>query len=550
MTTLYEQWLAQIAAQEHVILNVCIIGLVYVLLVWRFDGIRRWSLWLGVILFWATLVGLMTVHPPAAPPDPGISLESNLWYDEAFTWSVSRLPFDRMMQAIAGDVHPPLWYVIEWVTIRVMGGSEMALRLPAYLFGWVGLWLTYRLGLALGYARSISLWAAFALLVAPAWRYYSLEARMYTLLACAVLTAVLGLATERRWLMALGMIAALYTHNLGVVYVAVIAGLALGSEALLRAWHMMRGDTPPPDQRLARHYFVTTLAWLALVGLAWTPWLVVLLRQIGDVAGGFWIPDYGLGGYLMAAYRMSLGMGIPVFLELHGLAAIVGLGALSLWWAWRDHRAIIPAVLLLIPAALLALISEIWRPIYLYRALLPSLPFLALLAAAALVGLGRKHRRPILAVLMSLLVLCLVWQRKEGVSGVEVANVIGDRYRTTDTIYHANLSSYILCSYYLPEGDGYQHIVWPDAGNLSQALSLETQRAMGIHRAEAAEALFQDGARLWIVWIENPMTTVEERAALEDALAQGANVEQVAVLEGKLITRRIYLAQARETTPQ
>ncbi len=539
LTPLYRRWMLQIAAQEHVSLSVCVMAALYVLWVWYFADVRRWMLWLGVTLFWATLAGLLIVNPPPALPLAGLSLKSWLWYDEAFTWSVSRLPFDRMMQAVAGDVHPPLWYLIEWVTIRLLGGSEMALRLPAYLFGALGLWLTYRLGLALGYARSTSLWSVLILLLAPAWRYYSMEARMYTLLACAVLAATLGLATGRLWLMALGMIVALYTHNLGAVYVAVVAALALGSDILLRAWRAMRGDALPRDHCPATSRFVTTLGWLALVGLAWMPWLAVLLRQVGDVADGFWIPDRALGGYLLAVYRMTVGMGIPPFLEIHGLLAMVGLVALSLWWAWRDHRAIIPTVLLIVPGAALALAAELWRPIYLYRALLPSLPFLALLVAAALVGLGKRYRRPILAVLIPLVALCLVWQSKEGVSEV---NVIAAQYQEGDMIYHANLSSYILLSYYLPESDGYQHIVWPDAGDLSQALSLETQRAMGIHRAEAAEALRQDGSRLWVVWIENPTTTVEERAALEAALAQGANVEQVAVLDqGELITRRVYL---------
>ena len=36
-----------------------------------------------------------------------------LWYDENFTLILARLPFEGMIQATAGDVHPPLWYVLE-----------------------------------------------------------------------------------------------------------------------------------------------------------------------------------------------------------------------------------------------------------------------------------------------------------------------------------------------------------------------------------------------------------------------------------------------------
>src|SRR4030042_3827073 len=60
-------------------------------------------------------------------------LES-LWYDESFTAWLAVLPLDRAMLATAGDVHPPLWYLIEWLTVRALGNSEWALRFPAGVF--------------------------------------------------------------------------------------------------------------------------------------------------------------------------------------------------------------------------------------------------------------------------------------------------------------------------------------------------------------------------------------------------------------------------------
>jgi len=38
-------------------------------------------------------------------------LPEPLWYDEAFSAAVARLPVDRMIAATAGDVHPPGYYV-------------------------------------------------------------------------------------------------------------------------------------------------------------------------------------------------------------------------------------------------------------------------------------------------------------------------------------------------------------------------------------------------------------------------------------------------------
>ena len=73
-----------------------------------------------------------------------LGLINNLfWYDEVFTLAVAGLPLGRMFMALAGDVHPPLFYLIEWFNIRLFGPG--ALRLPAFLFGlgawrWPGRW--------------------------------------------------------------------------------------------------------------------------------------------------------------------------------------------------------------------------------------------------------------------------------------------------------------------------------------------------------------------------------------------------------------------------
>src|SRR3990172_8957004 len=57
----------------------------------------------------------------------------SLWYDEAFSAHLAALPLPRLIAATAGDVHPPLWYIIEWLMVHTLGASEFSLRLPAAL---------------------------------------------------------------------------------------------------------------------------------------------------------------------------------------------------------------------------------------------------------------------------------------------------------------------------------------------------------------------------------------------------------------------------------
>lgn len=528
LTGMYWQWIEQLRTQERIAVLLTGAALLVILTVLTAERRHRvWMLPLAAAGFGLLLVIVMAYGVYQSDVSyrmlGGLPITQPFWYDEAFTYSVSRLGWGQMMGAIAGDVHPPAWYAVEWVAIRLLGDSVLALRLPALAFGLIGLFLVYRLALALGYDERVARWSVVLLVGLPGYRYYAQEARMYSLLACGVLLAALGLVSRRNWLMAMGCVITLYTHNLGAFYVAVVAGLAL--------WYACRGDGAQPGHVKIWGGGVTTLSWLGIVGLAWLPWLVgVLFGQVGDVSDGFWLPGMGPGGYLIRFYRVIGLMGIPDALQFHGALSTIGLLALAIWQAWRQrtprprpdqwsacpHAAVTLAI---VPALALALVSEIWRPIYLHRALLPSLPFVAILATAALCRMGRQYRRVILAALVPVLVLGLIFQSKEGLGGAKMASDIAEHYQAGDTIYHANLASYILLSFYLPEPD-YRHAVWPDAGNLSQALSLETQRAMGIPRQSVREVLEQS-ERILVLWIANPMTTQQEISHLNDTMQMG-----------------------------
>ena len=71
--------------------------------------------------------------------------QESLWYDEAFTAWLARLPFGAMMAAVRGDVHPPLWYVIEWGIVHLFGDSAFALRFPAAILSCVAVVLVWQL---------------------------------------------------------------------------------------------------------------------------------------------------------------------------------------------------------------------------------------------------------------------------------------------------------------------------------------------------------------------------------------------------------------------
>ena len=521
LTPRYTRWLEMLAARDHSVLALFLLAAVVVLFVYHARRWRRRLLWMGVAAFWWTLVVFLFIHPPVIPrPTFGQLMEQPLWYDETFTVAVSRLPFNQMIQAVAGDVHPPLWYVIEWVTIRLLGESAWAVRTPALIFGLASVYLTYRLALAMGYERRTALWAAGLLAAMPAQVYYAQEARMYTVLQFFILLATLGLYEHRLLLMGLALVGALYTHNLGLLFVT-----SVGLLALFHWWANWRT------------YWSEGVLLGSGVFLAWVPWLRVMAGQVQGIGAGFWIQDCGIGGYLLPLYRLTLGMGAVDFVEQHAAVAAVGLAALAWWAAKRDLNDGYDLLqFVLWPAGALVLVSEVWTPLYLERIFIVSLPFQVILATSALRRLRSEHRRPILVVLLPVLAICLLFQSKGTAGYGAFAQNILEQYEEGDVIYHVNLASYIQLNYYLPEAE---HVCWPDAGNLQQALTVETQEAMGIRRAEAAEGWDGEG-RLLVVGLLHPLTTASEERALEAALELGQARKLVAWEDSELVTAGVW----------
>jgi len=517
LTPRFTLWLEMLAERDRNVLTLFLLAAVGIVFVYHARRWRRRLLWAGAAAFWWVLAIFLLVRPPFIPrPTFGVMMGQPLWYDETFTVAVSRLPIERMMQAVAGDVHPPLWYVVEWATIRLLGESAWAVRTPALLFGLASVWLTYRLALALGYDRKTALWSAGLLAVMPAQVFYAQEARMYTMLQFFVLLAVLGLYEHRLLWMGVGLVGALYTHNLAPLFVLVVGLLALPLGRI--AWQ---------DAALAA----------SGVTLAWVPWLPVALRQAAAVGDGFWMQDCGLGGYLLPLYRLTLGMGAVDFVEQHAVLAAAGMGALALWAALRSrYEERVLLTLVLGPALALALVSEVWRPLYLERLFLVSLPYLVILVVVALRKLKPAHRDPILVALIPTVALCLLFQSKGTAGYAAFAQDILAEYEEGDIIYHVNLASYMQLSTYLPEAE---HACWPDAGNLQQALTVETQEAMGVRRAETAEVWDGEGGLL-IVWIENPLTSAAEVRAMRAALTLGEARQVVAWEDSDLVSAGVW----------
>lgn len=453
-------------------------------------------------LMWITLLAALLRLPTLA-------IES-LWYDETFTAWLANLPLDNLIKAAQGDVHPPTWYLIEWAMVHTLGSHEFSLRLVSALAGIAVVPAVWRLAKILGVSPAKS---ALVAAVAPFAVYYSQEARMYSLLMLVLTLALIALLEQRwPWFVA-GAVFALYLHNLAVLSLA-----AIGWVGLYRF-----GRKP--------QFYVA----VAAVGLLWLPWLVYgLLPQASAVSQAFWVRPPTLGTPLFVL--VSLFWSEKAILLAWVTVPLLALGLF--YGLFSDPKFQSPKVeiiaLLLLPIALAVIVSA-HTPI-----LVPRIVAFAAIPLYLLLGLGSfpATARPAMAAAPIAVLIAfygLYWSTDRiGRYPWDFGptNVV----KSTDGIFHANLATYIVYHYYLPN----EQFVWRQANDLSQSLTDQTKTAMGMNQASFDDVACRHN-RWLLTFYENPTTGPAERAEIARLVKKYHGQQAAHILKNDLVNARIYL---------
>ncbi|HEX4672278.1 MAG TPA: glycosyltransferase family 39 protein, partial [Solirubrobacteraceae bacterium] len=177
-----------------------------------------------------------------------LAASRGLWLDEATEVSQAHLSYGAMLHQLATtDVHPPLHHTVLWLTVRVLGDGELAVRAPSLIAGTLLIPVLYRVGLEL-YDRRAGLAAAALGAVAPFPVWYSQEARMYAFfMLFATLAVWLQVRAIRHgsradWVgYALATAALIYNQYFSVLLVltqqaAFAIAFLRGDRRLLRGW--------------------------------------------------------------------------------------------------------------------------------------------------------------------------------------------------------------------------------------------------------------------------------------------------------------------------
>jgi uncharacterized membrane protein len=297
-----------------------------------------------------------------------------LWLDEATEVSQAHLSYGAMLHQLeTTDVHPPLHHTVLWLTVRLLGDSENAVRLPSLIAGTLLIPLLYRVGCEL-YDRRAGLAAAALGAVAPFPVWYSQEARMYAFfMLFATLAVWLQVRAVRRgrtadWVgYALASAALLWNQYFSVL-------LVLTQQAAF-AFAILRGGRDVAERRrLLRGWLGST----ALIALLIAPLLPFALHQFhaNEAAGkGF----EGVPSQAGAAASQQAGLARP---------AIYGALTNGVWAVFGYHSdATMTRIAALWPLGILGTLALLGRGRSRSTTLLVAC---ALVPMAALFVLGQK----------------------------------------------------------------------------------------------------------------------------------------------------------------
>lgn len=236
--------------------------------------------------------------------------KSNSAYTSDEVWSVKAVSVDygSTMETLKADVHPPLYYQLLYVWVRLFGAGERAVRSLSALFFILSVFAVYGLGRSL-YGSKTGLLCAAIYMCSPLAILSAQFARMYALLSLlSILSTWLYLQfsvkpNDSRWL-----------------FVAYVLVNALGTFTHIAFFFVLFAQIV---FHLLFYRRTRIMAFVAAVALSLLPyaflWAPVLVRQFSKSAEGTaWVskPDLTMAGELVFLYGGVLWILIPVLLYL------------------------------------------------------------------------------------------------------------------------------------------------------------------------------------------------------------------------------------------
>lgn len=420
--------------------------------------------------------------------------KAGYWYDEGFTVTLSRLPFLQMIDATAGDVHPPFFYILSWLTAQI-STSEWVMRFPSVIFSVLVVYLTWALVRMFGLSRSGQIAVVSWIVIAPIQMHYAQEVRMYVLLQLEVLLLIY-LLFKRKWIwFSVVALITLYTHNYALFYLPTLAIIALVKN--LRDW---KGP------------FTYPLAFL-VPGVLWLPWFFVILNQMKTIGStGYWIQPPTVATIFFTFYQLLFAYSMPVIFQGIAVIVVVCLMLVTVYKFIQSPPENWDYLLILVfaPMALSLAGSLVWESVFLFRGFIGCAVPLVILLVMGIEQIQTPYKRIYLyAVIASVLIA--------GTTGHYLYNapnkgdtadwIIGitSQWREGDAILALNDNGVVAVNTYAP---GYRYYKVPCCGQESfGSLSPHTRSAIGVIEKDIEEI---EAERIWYISTVAPVSPLCE----------------------------------------
>lgn len=405
-------------------------------------------------------------------------INSPYWYDESFTWIVAGRPLADLLTATAADVHPPLWYLLVRAAAALGPVPIEAARWLPCLFSIVSLWLFWDISALLGHSRPVRLWAFLLIAVMPVQLFYAAELRMYSFLEFLALVQLWAVCRERWGIFGAATLAALYTHNYGILYSAIFGALAFKRFMFRRVPVRVSGVTP---DKLPGFLAAVVLPWVLYL-----PWVGVLIKQVLFVdSGAHWSQPINAGDVLSVMLSAAVASKYPPGTSAVVYVVFIGAMVGAAVTAARGRRWVL--LLWALGPFALAVGGSLVVPMLLYRGLLGSAPGVYLLITDAMSRLKPRARVFSGLVLAGAVAVCFLWFLATVQTGTVKGVPYNAREPLTGLVVHAEDTT--LISFAAQGNQAADHVLLTGCPEQIAALGPVVRGAMGLTETITPEQL-------------------------------------------------------------
>lgn len=454
----------------------------------------------------------------------GIALRINgvflpgIWYDESLPFAAARLPFLSMLEATKFTYAPPLWGVIVWLSVRVFGQNEVALRLPALVASIFTIWLVYKISgeFLLSSFQKSALMVFVCILPYQIWT--AQDGRIYALFSALYLGAAWFAIRGRWWGLTACSGLILYSHYAGPFYV-----LGLYAAANLTS-------------RLSLRNLKAIIASGFVAVLSFIPWIPVYIATLGE---DFTVAPLTASNLFIMFYRImfadALGQSSLAVFGLFTISVCISLSAVAMFpqiYRIIKDKLFAPkqevrnteilyiqlSLMALFPLVIMLIWSILWKNFIYYRLLIPlAIPliiwFVYTLTSYLPAWLEKYIFTPMWLILLIVGIANWSPMSRDGDLHHIIDN-INKQWQPGDVIYHITGTSYMPFSNYL--GDKPMYLI--NEQQNGGLLPTQLQDIFDVKRV-ALEAI--DYKRVWIIYSRDELVSEKARERAERYLENG-----------------------------